>query len=129
MLIGWQYFFAAPQMQKDRLAQQQAQTQTQPQTNAAPGAAQATWDSESNPTPDPGVATINTSFTDGSTLAQWMQNLGESYGSTLGQVQISTLRNDVSAITAPTQSWLTLNPASGETTPALRSCSSHSTRR
>ena len=40
VLIGWQYFFAAPQLQKDRAAQQQAQTQTQPPTNAAPGAAQ-----------------------------------------------------------------------------------------
>jgi YidC/Oxa1 family membrane protein insertase len=38
VLIGWQYFFAAPQLQKDRAAQQQ--TQTQPPTNAAPGAAQ-----------------------------------------------------------------------------------------
>ena len=36
VLIGWQYFFAAPQLQKDRAAQQQAQTQTQPQTNARP---------------------------------------------------------------------------------------------
>ncbi len=39
VLIGWQYFFAAPQLQKDRAAQQQAQTQTQAQTDAAPGAA------------------------------------------------------------------------------------------
>jgi YidC/Oxa1 family membrane protein insertase len=40
VLIGWQYFFAAPQMQKDRAALQQAQTQTtQAPTNAAPGAA------------------------------------------------------------------------------------------
>jgi len=43
VLIGWQYFFAAPQLQKDRVAQQQAQTQTQTQTpaqtNAASGAA------------------------------------------------------------------------------------------
>jgi YidC/Oxa1 family membrane protein insertase len=38
VLIGWQYFFAAPQLQKDRAAQQQ--TQTQAQTNVAPGAAQ-----------------------------------------------------------------------------------------
>jgi len=37
VLIGWQYFIAAPQMQKDRLAQQQ----TQAQTNAAPAAAQS----------------------------------------------------------------------------------------
>jgi YidC/Oxa1 family membrane protein insertase len=36
VLIGWQYFFAAPQLQKDRVAQQQAQTQTSAQTSAAP---------------------------------------------------------------------------------------------
>ena len=41
VLIGWQYFFAAPQLQKDRLAQQQAQTQTQAPTNAAPPVAGA----------------------------------------------------------------------------------------
>ena len=33
VLIGWQYFFAAPQLQKDRAAQQA-------QTNATPGVAQ-----------------------------------------------------------------------------------------
>ena len=37
VLIGWQYFFAAPQLQKDRLAQQHPQTQTQ--ATATPGAA------------------------------------------------------------------------------------------
>jgi YidC/Oxa1 family membrane protein insertase len=42
VLIGWQYFFAAPQLQKDRAAQQQAQTQTQAQPTADPGAAQPT---------------------------------------------------------------------------------------
>jgi YidC/Oxa1 family membrane protein insertase len=42
VLIGWQYFFAAPQLQKDRAAQQQAQTQTQAPTNATPSAAQPT---------------------------------------------------------------------------------------
>jgi len=42
VLIGWQYFFAAPQLQKDRAAQQQTQTQTQAQTNVGPGATQPT---------------------------------------------------------------------------------------
>jgi YidC/Oxa1 family membrane protein insertase len=36
VLIGWQFFFAAPQLRRDRAAQQQAQTQTQPQPTAAP---------------------------------------------------------------------------------------------
>jgi sugar lactone lactonase YvrE len=69
----------------------------------------ATWASEANPTPDPGVATINTAFTDGATLAQWLQNLGESTGGVLGQITISTLRDDTSGIIAPTQIWLTDN--------------------
>lgn len=68
--------------------------------------------------PDPGVATVNTSFTDGSTLAQWLYNGGYADGNTagaadtgtLGQVEISTLRWDLSGVNAPTQSWLTLNP-------------------
>ncbi len=68
--------------------------------------------------PDPGVATVNTNFTDGSTLAQWLYNGGYADGNTagaadtgtLGQVEISTLRWDLSGINAPAQSWLTLNP-------------------
>jgi hypothetical protein len=67
--------------------------------------------------PDPGVATVNTSFTDGSTLAQWLYNGGYADGNssgapqtgTLGQVEISTLRWDLSGINTPSQSWLTLN--------------------
>jgi sugar lactone lactonase YvrE len=67
--------------------------------------------------PDPGVATVNTSFTDGATLAQWLYHGGYADGNTagdpntgtLGQVEISTLRWDLSGINAPTQSWLTLN--------------------
>ncbi len=41
VLIGWQYFFAAPQLQKDRLVQQQAQTQSQTPATPTPGAAPA----------------------------------------------------------------------------------------
>ncbi len=68
--------------------------------------------------PDPGVATVNASFTDGSTLAQWLYNGGYADGNaagaadtgTLGRVEISTLRWDLSGVNTPTQSWLTLNP-------------------
>jgi hypothetical protein len=54
-----------------------------------------------------GVATINTNFTDGAALAQWLQNAGAS--TTYGQVALNTLRNDISSVIAPTQSWATLN--------------------
>jgi hypothetical protein len=54
-----------------------------------------------------GLATVNTSFSAGQTLATWLQNVGAS--ATLGQMQINTLRHDFNGVIAPTQSWLTLN--------------------
>jgi hypothetical protein len=79
----------------------------------------ATWLASpiSSLNPDPGVATVNTGFTDGSTLSHWLYNGGYSDGNnagaadtgTQGEVEISTLRWDLSEITAPTQSWLTMN--------------------
>jgi len=70
----------------------------------------ANWDVGQGSPPD-GVATINTNFTDGSTLAQWIQNLSESFNGTLGQISIGTLRHDTTGVIAPTQTWLTLNSA------------------
>jgi hypothetical protein len=68
----------------------------------------ANWSpNQAYPTPDPGVATVNTGFTDGATLAQWLQNAGAS--TTYGQIQISTLRHDFNGVIPPTQPWLTLN--------------------
>jgi hypothetical protein len=62
---------------------------------------------QQNPSPDPGLATINTGFTDASTLAQWLFNTGSS--ANYGQVQLSTLRHDLNSVIAPTQSWATHN--------------------
>lgn len=70
----------------------------------------ANWNVAQASPPD-GVATINTNFTDGTRLAQWIQNLGQSYNGTLGQISIGTLRHDTSGVIAPTQTWLTLNSA------------------
>jgi hypothetical protein len=68
----------------------------------------ASWiGSTTDLTPDPGVATVNTTFADGQTLAQWLQLVGAT--TTLGQMSISTLRKDTNGVIAPTQSWLTLN--------------------
>jgi len=70
----------------------------------------ANWHlAQSNPSPDPGIATVNTGFTDGATLAQWLQNAGASYNNKAGQIQISTLRHDFDGVIAPTQAWLNLN--------------------
>jgi hypothetical protein len=62
---------------------------------------------KSSITPDPGVATVNTNFTAGQTLANWLQLVGAS--TTLGQMPLQTLKQDTSGVIAPTQTWLTLN--------------------
>jgi hypothetical protein len=80
----------------------------------------ANWDPEQfDPFPDPGIATVNTGFTDGATLAQWLANAGASYNNTPGQIQISTLRHDFNGVIAPTQPWLTLND-SADSNPVMQ---------
>jgi hypothetical protein len=54
-----------------------------------------------------GTATVDTSFTAGQTLAQWLQLVGAS--TAYGQMAINTLRHDLNGVNPPTQSWLTLN--------------------
>jgi hypothetical protein len=62
--------------------------------------------------PDSGIGAINTGFTDGATLAQWLQNAGASYQNTEGQIAIEALRRDFNSVIPPTQAWLTLNDGS-----------------
>lgn len=59
--------------------------------------------------PNDGVATVNTAFTDGSTLAQWLQNAGATYLNQPDQIAVDTVRHDLTDVIPPTQSWLTLN--------------------
>jgi hypothetical protein len=66
----------------------------------------ASWDVNQSALAD-GLATVNTSFTDGETMAQWLQLIGAS--TTLGQIEVMTTRHDQNGVIAPTQSWLTLN--------------------
>ena len=54
-------------------------------------------------------ATVATNFSDGATLAQWLENAGATNKGTGNQIQIYTIRSDVDSVIAPTQSWLTLN--------------------
>ncbi len=68
----------------------------------------ANWDT-GLPQPPNGYATVDVSFAQGETLAQWLQLVGAT--TTLGQMDISTLRHDLNGVIAPTQSWLTLNDA------------------
>ena len=78
--------------------------------NDTPFSTVAEWEkNQASPTPDPGMATVNTSFTDGSTLANWLQLPAIGASTTLGQIQVSTLRLDQNSVVSPTQSWLTLN--------------------
>lgn len=56
-----------------------------------------------------GTGTVNTGFTDGATLAQWLQNAGATVTGTGNQISLSTIRTDVGSVIAPTQSWVTLN--------------------
>jgi hypothetical protein len=72
---------------------------------SATGTGVATWVNDSTLTN--GTATINTGFNDGATLAQWLLNSGAS--TSYGQVALTTLKNDISAVIPPTQSWATLN--------------------
>jgi len=68
----------------------------------------ANWAVNQTPLPD-GTATIDTTFSDGSTLAQWLQLVGAS--TTQGQIAINQVKHDLNGVIAPTQSWLTLNDA------------------
>ena len=85
--------------------------------NSLSGAANWLSSPVSTLNPDPGVGTVNTNFTRGATLSQWLYNSGYADGNssgaadtgTQGQVEISTLRWDLSGINDPAQSWLTLN--------------------
>lgn len=59
-----------------------------------------------------GYATVNTSFTEGQTLASWLQLVGAT--TTKGQMLVQTVKHDFNGVNSPTQSWLTLN-SSGTT--------------
>jgi hypothetical protein len=67
----------------------------------------ATWTADTNLGAGPSAATINTAFSSGNTLAQWLQAIGST--TTLGQVDLSNIFNDQSGVNAPTESWATLN--------------------
>jgi Bacterial Ig-like domain (group 3) len=77
----------------------------------------ANWTTTGEKQINTGVGTVATDFSDGATLAQWLQNSGATVTGTSNQINISTLRTDVGTVIPPTQSWLTLNSGtySGQT--------------
>jgi len=67
----------------------------------------ANWAVNQPQLPD-GTATVDTTFSEGQTLATWLQVVGAT--TVKGQMAISTLRHDMNGVNkATTQSWLTLN--------------------
>jgi hypothetical protein len=61
-----------------------------------------------------GIATVDTSFSAGNTLGQWLQLPAINASVAPDEMQIYTLKKDTNGVIAPTQSWLTLNdPADG----------------
>lgn len=75
--------------------------------NDPPFSGTANWLGTSSNLAD-GIATIDTTYPNGQTLADWLQNIGAT--TTSGQIAISTLRHDQSGIVSPpSQSVLTLN--------------------
>jgi hypothetical protein len=65
----------------------------------------ANWTSDT--TVGSATATINTAFSSGNTLAQWLQAIGAT--TTPGQVAMTNLFNDQNGVNSPTESWATLN--------------------
>jgi hypothetical protein len=59
--------------------------------------------------PNTGVATLNTDFVDGETLAQWLKNAGADYQGTPDEIQIHAIFLNLDGVIPPTQPWLTLN--------------------
>jgi hypothetical protein len=72
----------------------------------------ANWTPSAEQSLNTGVGTVDTNFSDGATMAQWLQNAGSTVTGTGNQIDISTLRTDVSSVIAPSQPWLTLNSGS-----------------
>jgi hypothetical protein len=81
--------------------------------NDAPFSSTASWAVDPNDdnvfAADPQIAYINQGFTRGMALAQWLQLTGAS--TTLGQVEIGTLRHDFTGVVAPSLLWLNVTDA------------------
>lgn len=56
-----------------------------------------------------GLVTVNQSFNDGATMAQWLEDAGATITGTTNQVPIENGLVRLDTVIAPTQPWLTLN--------------------
>ncbi|MDR3723311.1 MAG: Ig-like domain repeat protein [Terracidiphilus sp.] len=83
----------------------------------------ANWSPNLESLNGPSPATVNTGFSGGADIAQWLNNVGATISGTSNQIDISTIRVDTSSVISPTQSWLTLNTGAYKgqtTTPAMQ---------
>jgi hypothetical protein len=69
----------------------------------------ANWNVNEMPNYLFGTVTVNQSFNDGATMAQWLQNAGATISGTANQVPIENGLVRLDTVIAPTQPWLTLN--------------------
>ncbi len=83
---------------------------TNPAGYTNPFTASANWVGEDdNFASDPGTGIINTGFTEGQALSQWLQFIGAS--TAYGQIGVNTLRGNFSGIVPPSQLWIHVNDA------------------
>ena len=70
----------------------------------------AAWPASGTGAGGTGTATINTKFTGGKTLSDWLTAIGAT--TTPGQVQLTQIVADIPSVTSASQAWLTLNGSS-----------------
>ena len=79
----------------------------------------ANWFGQSKAQLTSGTATVDTTFTEGQTLAQWLQIVNAT--TIKGQMALNVIRHDVAGVNKPTQSWLALNtPLDGDAKPIMQ---------
>lgn len=80
----------------------------------------ANWLPSGNQVPS-GTATVDTSFTAGQTLSNWLQLPVINASISPGQMVLNTIRLDTTGVVPPTRSWLALNqPLGGVQNPVMQ---------
>ncbi len=76
--------------------------------NIAPFSGSASFGVNQSPLPNL-VGYLDTAFPKGQAFAQWLVNVGAS--TTYGRIPLQTIRHDVDAVVAPSQLWISADPA------------------
>ena len=81
----------------------------------------ANWIGSTDATADGLTATVDTTFSDGTTLAQWLALVGAATTTNPTTISLSQIKHDVKGVNSPTQSYLTLNtPLAGDSKPVMQ---------